>query len=310
MKTKIWIALVALYVVWGSTYLAIRFTVETIPPFLSAGMRFLVSGTILMIWRRIAGDAMPTKRQWRSTAIVGILLLLGGNGLVSFAEQYMPSGITALIIGSIPLWMVMIEALRSGGVKPGWQAILGLLIGFSGIFLLIGPAQITGANHTFNPLGVGALLTATLLWSIGSIYSRSADMPKSSLMGTGAEMLTGSVALFFVSGLTGEWNGFSFTHVTLNSWLGLTYLITIGSLVGFVSYGWLLQNAPVSLVATYAYVNPMVAVFLGAWLANETLNGRILMAALIIIGSVMLINQTKRKQKGMQTDKTQVAAAK
>ena len=136
-------------------------------------------------------------------------------------------------------------------------------------------------------------------------------MPKSSLMGTGAEMLTGSVALFFVSGLTGEWNGFRFTHVTLNSWLGLTYLITIGSLVGFVSYGWLLQNAPVSLVATYAYVNPMVAVFLGAWLANETLNGRILMAALIIIGSVMLINQSKSsKVKVIEEETIQPAPVK
>jgi drug/metabolite transporter (DMT)-like permease len=293
MKTKIWIALVALYIVWGSTYLAIRFAVETIPPFLQAGMRFLVSGVVLLLWRRAAGDTMPTKRQWRSTAIVGILLLLGGNGLVSFAEQYVPSGITALIIGSIPLWLVLIEALRPSGVRPGWQAILGLLIGFSGIFLLIGPAKLTGATHTFNPLGVGALLTAAFLWSIGSIYSRGADMPKSSLMGTAAEMLTGSVALLLVSGLTGEWKSFSFTQVALNSWLGLAYLIAVGSLVGFVSYGWLLQNAPVSLVATYPYVNPLVAVFLGAWLADETLNARILIAGLVIISSVVLINQSK-----------------
>jgi drug/metabolite transporter (DMT)-like permease len=296
MKNKIWLTLLVLYIVWGSTYLAIRFVVETIPPFLSAGIRFLVSGAVLMAWRRISGDTMPTKRQWRSTAIVGIFLLLGGNGLVSFAEQYVTSGIAALIIGSMPLWLVMIEAFRPGGVKPNWQAVIGLLIGFAGIFLLVGPAELTGGGHSLNPLGVGALITAAFLWSVGSIYSRSADMPRSSLTATGAEMLTGSAALFIVSGLAGEWDGFHLTQISLNSWLGLGYLIAIGSLVGFVSYGWLLQNAPISLVATYAYVNPLVAVFLGAWLADEILNARILIAALVIIGSVVLINRSKSSQ--------------
>jgi drug/metabolite transporter (DMT)-like permease len=304
MKTKIWLALLALYIVWGSTYLAIRFAVETIPPFMSAGLRFLVSGAILLIWRRAAGDAMPTPRQWRSTAIVGIFLLLGGNGLVSFAEQYVPSGIAALIIGSMPLWLVSIEAVRPGGVKPNWPAIIGLIVGFGGIFLLVGPAELTGGGHTLNPLGVGTLLMAAFLWSIGSIYSRNVDMPKSSLMGTGAEMVTGSLALFIASGLTGEWSGFSFAHVATNSWIGLAYLITIGSLVGFGSYGWLLQNAPVSLVATYAYVNPLVAVFLGAWLADEIINTRIIVAGLIIIGSVVLINQSKSSKPQIIEEET------
>ena len=294
MKTKIWLALLALYIVWGSTYLAIRFTVETIPPFLSAGVRFLISGAILLIWRRTAGDAMPTRRQWRSTAIVGLFLLLGGNGLVSFAEQYVPSGIAALIIGSMPIWLVGIEAARPGGVKPTWLSILGLIIGFGGILLLVSPSDLLGDGHTFHPLGIGALLAAEFLWSLGSIYSRNTDMPKSSLMSTGAQMLTGSMSLFVVSVLTGEFSGFRLANVTFNSWMGLLYLITVGSLIGFVSYGWLLQNAPISLVATYAYVNPLVAVFLGAWLANEVVNARILIAGLIIIGSVVLVNQSKK----------------
>jgi drug/metabolite transporter (DMT)-like permease len=307
MKTKTWLALLSLYIVWGSTYLAILFAVETIPPFLSAGLRFLISGAILLIWRRAAGDAMPTKRQWRSTAIIGTLLLLGGNGLLAFAEQYVPSGISALIIGSVPMWLVTIEALRPGGVKPNWLTILGLLIGFGGIFLLVGPAELTGDSHTLNPLGIGALLLAAFLWSVGSIYSRSVDLPSSSLMTTGAEMLTGSIVIFSFSGLVGEWNGFDFTAVSTRSWLGLTYLILIGSLIGFVSYIWLLKHAPVSLVATYAYVNPLVAVFLGSLFANETINARIVVAGLIIIGSVVLINQTKRTPKGSQQDKAQVA---
>lgn len=296
MKTKTWLALLALYIVWGSTYLAIRFTVETIPPFMSGGIRFLVSGAILLIWRRAAGDAWPTKRQWISTAIVGILLLLGGNGLVSFAEQRIASGVAALIVGTVPLWLVLIEALRPGGVRPTPIAILGLLIGFGGIYLLVGPTELSANGTRFDTLGIGAVILASFLWSIGSIYSRGADMPSSSLMATGAEMLTGSAALFIVSGLLGEWRGFDLAAVSTESWLGLAYLITFGSLVGFVSYIWLLKNAPVSLVATYAYVNPLVAVFLGAWLADETLNARILIAGLVIIGSVVLINQTKTKK--------------
>ncbi len=310
MKTKTWLALLSLYIVWGSTYLAIRFTVETIPPFLSSGMRFLVSGIILLIWRRAAGDAMPTKRQWRSTAIIGTLLLLGGNGLLAFAEQFVPSGIASLIIGSVPMWLVLIEALRPAGVKPNWLTILGLLIGFGGIFLLIGPANLIGDSHALNPLGIGALLLAAFLWSVGSIYSRSADLPPSSLMATGAEMLAGSVVIFAFSGLVGEWNGFDITAVSTRSWLGLTYLIAVGSLIGFVSYIWLLKHAPVSLVATYAYVNPLVAIFLGALFANEIINARILVAGLVIIGSVVLINQTKHKPKGSQQDKARVVAAK
>jgi drug/metabolite transporter (DMT)-like permease len=306
MKTKIWLALLSLYIVWGSTYLAIRFTVESMPPFLSAGLRFLVSGAILFIWRWTAGDVLPTRRQWRSTAIVGIFLLLGGNGLVAFAEKSVPSGVAALIIGSTPLWMVSIEALRPGGVKPNWLAILGLLIGFGGIFLLVGPSQLTGDSHTIDPLGVGTLLAAAFLWSVGSIYSRNADMPNSSLMSTSAQMLTGSLAIFAVSGMTGEWSGFNFSDVTTSSWLGLLYLIALGSLIGFVSYGWLLQNAPISLVATHAYVNPLVAVFLGAWLVDEIINARILIAGLAIIGSVVLINQAKSKMTEVQA---QAAAA-
>lgn len=299
MRAKIWTALLALYIVWGSTYLAIRFAVETIPPFLSAGMRFLVAGLILVIWRRSAGDALPTRRQWKSLAVVGILLLLGGNGMVSFAEARIASGVVALIVGTVPLWLVIIEALRPGGIKPGWQVITGLLIGFSGIYLLIGPSSFTGGLG-FDSIGTLAALLAAFLWSIGSIYSRSADMPGSTLMSTGGEMLVGAVALFITSGLTGEWTGFSFRMVAPHSWLGLAYLITFGSLIGFVSYGWLLHNAPISLVATYAYVNPLVAVVLGALLAGELLNGRILAASALIIGSVIFINSSHRA-KPVQT---------
>jgi len=294
MKTKIWIALLALYIVWGSTYLAIRFTVETMPPFLQASLRFLVSGAILFVWRRAAGDPIPTLSNWKATTIVGTFLLVGGNGLVSLAEKTVPSGIAALVIATSPFWLVLFEAFRSGGIKPTWQAILGLIVGFGGVFLLIGPADFMGAEHKFDTFGVIVLLIAPILWSLGSIYAKGADMPKSSLMSTGMQMLAGAVALFIVSVVTGELGGFSFGDVTMRSWLGLLYLITFGSLVGFVSYGWLLHNAPVSLMSTYAYVNPVVAVFLGWLFAGEELNARIAVASAIIIGSVILINWSRQ----------------
>jgi drug/metabolite transporter (DMT)-like permease len=293
MKTKIWIALLALYIVWGSTYLAIRFAVDTIPPFLQAGLRFLISGLILVIWRRAAGDEMPSLKQWRSLAIVGTLLLLGGNGLVSFAEQRIASGVAALIIGTVPLWLVLIEAIRPGGVRPSWRALIGLIVGFGGIYLLIGPSELTG-KFQFDILGTLTLITAAFLWSLGSIYSRSAELPKSALMTTGAEMLAGSIPIFIVSILFGELKSFSFAQVSGQSWLALLYLITFGSMVGFVAYIWLLQNAPVSLVATYAYVNPLVAVLLGSWFAQESLTARTLFAAGIIIGSVVFINSARQ----------------
>jgi drug/metabolite transporter (DMT)-like permease len=304
MKTKIWIALVALYIVWGSTYLAIRFSVETIPPFLHAALRFLISGAILFVWRRMAGDPAPTLSNWKATAIVGAALLLGGNGLVAWAEQSVPSGIAALMISTSPFWLVLFESLRAGGSKPTWRSIVGLIIGFGGVFILIGPAEIIGGEGSFDTFGIILLLLAPFFWSLGSIYARGADMPKSTLLSTGMQMLAGAVALFIVSLAKGELNGFSLGLVSMRSWLGLAYLITFGSLVGFVSYGWLLHNAPLSLMSTYAYVNPVVAVFLGNLLADEPLNARILIASAIIIGSVIFINsarQVKVKREPLQS---------
>lgn len=305
MKTKIWIALLALYIVWGSTYLAIRFAVETLPPFLHAGFRFLISGLVLVIWRRAAGDAMPTRNQWKSLTIIGTLLLLGGNSLVAVAEQRIASGVAALIIGTVPLWLVVIETLRPGGTRPSWQALVGLIVGFGGIYLLVGPTDVSGGLQ-FDALGTILLVIAAFLWSLGSIYSRSADLPRSALMMTGGEMLAGSIPIFLVSLLFGEWRTFNIAQVSSESWIALLYLITFGSMVGFVAYIWLLQNAPISLVATYAYVNPLVAVLVGYWFAQEELTGRILVGAVIIIGSVIFISSAR--QAKVKTDPLQAVA--
>ncbi len=303
MKIKIWTALILVYVIWGATYLGIRFAVETIPPFLMAGTRFIVAGVILYAWRRLAGDAAPTRGQWLRGGLVGLLMLLGGNAMLSLAEKTVDSGISALIIGSAPLWLTGMEALRRGGVRPNWLGILGIAIGFAGIYLLVSPS-FTGAGAS--SAGIIILLFAAFFWSLGSIYSRGADLPSSSLLSTAVEMLGGAAGCFLVGSVAGEWSQFSLAAVTFRSWMGLLYLILFGSMVGFTAYAWLLRNAPVSLVATYAYVNPVVAILLGSLLAGEKLNAQILVSATVIIGSVVLINlsrQIKTRQRTVEVVK-------
>jgi drug/metabolite transporter (DMT)-like permease len=293
MKARIWTALMAVYICWGTTYLAIRFAVETMPPFLMAGTRFLVAGAILFAWRRLAGDGRPTRVEWRSAAIVGAFLLLLSNGTVSWAEQHVPSGITALLVSTAPLWMVLIDAIRPGGQRPGWRTTAGVLVGFSGIVLLVGPLQLAGTSQSINPLGLVALLIAPIFWSIGSLYNRGAKLPASPLLGTGMEMLAGGVGLLLLGTLTGEWGQFHLTAITARSWWSLAYLVVFGALVGYAAYTWLLRVAPTPLVSTYAYVNPLIAVFLGSLLAQEPLNARVLLSAVVIIGAVALINTSR-----------------
>jgi drug/metabolite transporter (DMT)-like permease len=301
MKIRIVVAMLAIYLVWGSTYLAIRFAVETIPPFIMAGTRYLIPGILLLVWRRLAGDPAPTRKQWIAGSIVGLFLLLGGNGLVSWAEQRVDSGVAALIIGTAPIWMVIFDAALARK-WPRWQVIVGLLAGFGGIILLVGPDSLFGGYPRYDLVGLGILMLAALFWSIGSIYSRDADLPRSPLLGTGIEMLAGSAGLYLTSLVSGEWKTFNITAISQHSLLGLLYLILFGTLVGFVAYTWLLRNAPISLVSTYAYINPLVAILLGNWLAQEPLNWYVVLSAAIIIGSVVLINSFKKKPDSAPAD--------
>jgi drug/metabolite transporter (DMT)-like permease len=298
LHLQIWAALITVYIVWGSTYLAIRFAVETMPPFLMAAARFLIAGAILYGWRLLAGDRRPMKIEWRSAAIVGVLLLVGGNGGVVWAEQSVPSGVAALIVGSAPLWMVAIDAFRPGGHRPNLQTVIGILVGFVGIFILVGPWQDRGQEEPFNTLGIMALFLAALFWAIGSLYSRRAPLPDSPLLGTGMEMLAGGAGLLILGTITGEWSGLNLQSISPQSIWGLVYLIVFGALVGFACYTWLLRVAPTPLVSTYAYVNPLVAVFLGFLFAQEPLTPRIMISSLIVVSSVALINTahlSKRK---------------
>ena len=297
MKTRIWAALITIYLAWGSTYLAIHYAVQSIPPFFMTGMRFLVAGVILYTWRRAAGDPVPTKDQWRSGVIAGNLLLVGGIGGLSWAEQYVPSGISAVIIAATPLWIVLIESLRPGGNRPTHLTMAGVLIGLAGIFILIDPWKTGGPSQSYNMLGVVILLLAALSWAFGSIYSHSADLPKSALMGTGIQLLAGSAGSFLIGLFTGEASQLNLGAITLRSLGGLAYLIVVGSLIGFACYSWLLRVAPTTMVVTYAYVNPLVAVILGSLLAHEVLTPRALVATPLILSSVALIHLKRTKAR-------------
>jgi len=296
---EIWVGLITIYIVWGSTYLAIRFAIETIPPFLMASARFTIAGLVLYIWRRLAGDPKPSRREWISAGIVGLLLLMVGNGGVTWAEQTVNSGIVALLIGTVPLWVVLVDALRPGGRWPGWQGLFGVLLGVLGIFILVNPWG-SGTGLKLDLLGAAVVLLAAASWAAGSVYSRSAPLPKSPLMGTSLEMLVGGGALLILGTITGEWSQVNWVSISTKSILGLLYLIVFGSLIGYATYTWLLRVAPTSLVATYAYVNPLIAILLGSLLAQEPVTSQIVLAAAVIIGAVFLINSAHTTQVKME----------
>lgn len=280
-------AFAALYVIWGSTYLGIHYAIESFPPFLMAGLRFVFAGAILYVWTRLRGAQAPTRIQWRSTTIIGALLLFGGNGGVTWAEQRVPSGIAALMVAIVPLWMVVLNWLRPGGVRPGLPILLGV-VGLAGIALLVGlgdPAQGTAID----PIGALALLIATFCWANGSLYSRQADLPESPLLTTGMEMICGGAILLVAGTATGEWNSFDLSRVTVASVIAIIYLIIFGAIIAFSAYVWLLRVTTPARAATYAYVNPVVAVFLGWAFAGEAITPRTIVAAAIIILAVIII---------------------
>ncbi|HEX5869132.1 MAG TPA: drug/metabolite exporter YedA [Longimicrobium sp.] len=286
-------AFAAVYVVWGSTYLAIRIAIETLPPLLMAGARFLLAGTLLYAIMRLRGEPAPERRHWKSTAIVGLLLLLFGNGAVVMAERTVPSGVAALLVAMVPMWMVLLEWLRRDGNRPTRRTIIGLVIGFAGMVLLVGPSGFVGGDRV-DPFGAGLVVMGSLAWAAGSIYSRGAALPRSALLATGMEMAWGGVWLVLAGTVLGEWGTVDPSAFTTRSILAFLYLVVFGSLVGFTAYIWLLGVSTPARVSTYAYVNPVVAVLLGWALLNEPLNARILGAAAIIVAAVAVITMGKR----------------
>lgn len=279
-------AFAAVYLVWGSTYLAIRFAVAELPPFITAGVRFLVAGAILLLWARLQGDALPTARERRGATIGGLLLLLGGNGAVVWAEQFVPSGIAALIVATLPLWMVLLEWARPGGSRPRSGVFLGLALGLAGIALLLDPSDATGGVDV---VGTVALCLGSVSWAAGSIFMRHVPMPKSALTSNATQMLAGGVGLALLGAALGEFGRLDLAAASPRALLSVAYLIVFGSLIGFTAYTYILRVSTPARVSTYAYVNPVVAVMLGWALAGEAITVRTIAAAGVILLSVAII---------------------
>lgn len=317
------LAFASLYFFWGSTYLGIKWAIEGFPPFFMAGVRNLVAGVIVYGWVRWAsrseGSVRPTPKQWANAALVGGLLLLGGNGLVTFATQWIPSSLVALMVSMLPIWMAILEPVHNryvGAQRGGTVSRIsglqwaGIVLGFVGVAMLIGPkvlAAFNGGGAGSGPAGIGqalgalATLGSSFCWANGSLYSRRADLPRSPFLSTGMQLLCGGALLLLVAAAAGEFPQLSVEKMTA-SWRpigALVYLVVAGSLIGFTSYIWLLGHVSPSKVATYAYINPIVAVGLGWWLGNETMTPRTLLAAAVIIAGVVIIVTLKgRRPRG------------
>ena len=286
-RWKIVLAFLAVYLCWGMTYLAMRIAVRDIPPHLMSGARFLVAGLVLYLWTRGRGDPKPTATQWRSAAMVGGFLLLGGNATVAWAEQQVPSGLAAVLIAVAPIWMVAFEWAR-GGPRPGKRVIAGLILGLAGVALLVSPEGDSATQ--VNLIGAAMLVLASASWAWGSVISKSAPLPKSPFLATSMEMIGGGVLLLLTALAVGQVAHFRPTEVSAHAVLAWLFLVVFGSLVGFTAYIWLLGVTSIAKAGTYAYVNPIVAVFLGWAILDEPVTGRTLIAALVILVGVALVN--------------------
>src|SRR5579863_1349948 len=289
MPTLVLIAFGLVYAVWGSTYLAIRVGIESFPPLLLAGSRHLLAGLILYPLLRCKTCVRPTAQHWRMSFITGFLLLGIGNGGVCLAEQTVPSGVTALLVATVSLWMVLVDWLRPGGTPPVPRVAAGLILGFAGLALLVGPKNLGGSGRV-DPLGVGILLVGSLAWASGSVYSKHAGgLSGSPLMGVAMQSLSGGIALWIAGIASGEIRSLHFATISVRSWLALGYLIVFGSMVGFTAYIYILKKSTATRVATYAFVNPVVALFLGWLLVGETITLRTIIAAAVILTAVLLV---------------------
>jgi drug/metabolite transporter (DMT)-like permease len=286
MKVRIWAALATIYVVWGSTFLAIAVVVRDLPPFLSMALRHLVAGALLFgwVWWRRRGRLALGRREWGAAFIFGGLLFLAGHGLLAWAQQDVPSGVAALLVGTIPLWFAILARLAFGE-RLGGRALVGLVLGFAGLALLVDPSGEEGAE----PLGALAIAFGAFAWAAGSLWSRRLPLPSDTLLSAAMGMLAGGLLLTVVSGFGGE---FDDVNVTPEALAAIGYMVVVGSLIGFSAYVWLLKVAPASTVSTYAYVNPVIAVLLG-WAFNEELiTGRTVIAgAAIVVGVALMVSR-------------------
>ncbi len=291
---KLVAAFAAVYLIWGSTYLGIRYAVETIPPLLMMGIRHLTAGTLLYAWTRSRGTPAPRLREWFYPAVIGTLLFLGGHGSLAWAEQHVPSGIAALLVATLPMWIVVLARVSRTERHISRSSLIGLVLGFVGVSVLFGP-DVVRHNGELNLVGAAAVLFGTFIWAAGTIWMRNVQMPESPVLSSAMQMLAGGAALVIAATLTGEMRGFHVANVSAISWLSLAYLILFGSIIAFTAYTWLHMVVPPSRVATYAYVNPVVAVLLGWAFASEPTGVFTWIAMLVILAGVALVNTGHRE---------------
>lgn len=287
-RTKLVLGFLIIYVVWGSTYLAIRWGVETIPPFILGATRFLIAGSTLYAFTRWRGAAKPTLLEWRNSAIVGALLLFVGNGAVAWSEQRVSSGMASLIVATVPLWLVLCELAQ--GQRPSLAKWAGVALGLVGVALLVLPADGNIASAAVDPIGALVLAAGSFSWTVGSLFSRTAKLAKPASLAISMQMLTGGALLLLLSLVSGELSHAHRDAVSMTSLYSLLYLIVFGSLVGFSTYMWLLSVATPTAVGTYAYVNPVVAVLLGVVFAGERLPPLAIAAMLVIVSGVAMVS--------------------
>ena len=277
---------------WGTTYLAIRVGLETLPPALFSGVRFLTAGLILLTIMRARGARLPQGREWRALSVVGIMLLGIGNGIVVWSEQWIPSSFAALIVATSPFWLVGLDSFTAAGERLGWRLLSGLLLGCGGMLLLVAPKLFGQAFEISYLWGVLALQFGGATWSAGSVYAKRRPVSVAPLMAAAAQMLAAGLFLLLLGTLRGEWPRFHFSGRSLAAFV---YLLIFGSLVGYSAYTYIVQKLPLSLVAMHSYINPLIAVILGWFILSEPLNGRVALSAAIILSGVALVKSAPRK---------------
>jgi drug/metabolite transporter (DMT)-like permease len=298
-KNEYWLiiaAFAAVYFIWGSTYLGIKYAIETLPPFLMAGIRFLIAGGLLFTIAWFRTEEKPTLRQWKDSSIIGALLLLCGNGIVVWAEHFIDSGTAALLITLEPIWVLLLLWFLQNK-KPSGKMVIAMIVGLTGMFLLTGVTYLSVGFQKVDMKGVIGISFSTLAWAFGSLYSIKADIPKSSVMATGMQMLSGGLMLLITAGVMGEFQSVNIENFSSRSLLAFGYLTFFGSIIGYTAYSFLLKKAHPNHVSTYAYINPVIAVFLGWFLADEKVTAQTIIASVLLIGAVVVITRFSGKEK-------------
>jgi drug/metabolite transporter (DMT)-like permease len=297
-KSLVIAAFAAVYIIWGTTYLAILLAIKHIPTFFLAGSRFLIAGQILYIWCRLQGEETPEVGSLKKIAFSGVLMNFMGTGAVVWVEQYLPTGIAAIIVATLPLWFVVLDKHEWKHYFSNIWIIIGLLVGFAGVMLLFSDRSgFSFRNDRMKLISFFVMLGGTISWAIGSLYSKYKHTEGSTTMKVAIQMSAAGIIALLIGFIKGEQNNFSLSEVSINSFAALGYLIVMGSLVGYLAYVWLLSVRPPSLVGTYAYVNPVIAVFLGWLIAGEQISRQKIIALVVILLGVVLVNFTKDKTK-------------